>query len=131
MSGLVALGTSLIGPVTELVGKFVRDKDEAARLAHEIASLAERQAHDIQVKQIEVNKVEAAHPSTFVSGWRPFIGWVCGVAMGFNYLAVPVLTIWYPLVPLDIATMFPVLLGLLGLGGFRTAEKFKGVARVR
>lgn len=127
--------TDLIAPVTALVGKFIPDKDQANRLAHELATMADKQHHGAMMAQVEVNKVEAAHPSLFVSGWRPYIGWVCGMAMTFNYLFVPIVG---PIVaaytevdfkPLDLTTMMPILFGLLGLGGMRMAEKIKGVAR--
>lgn len=83
--------------------------------------------------QLEINKTEAASSSLFVSGWRPFIGWVCGGIFFANYVGVPLLAwlsgIWaIPAPPrLDIGEVLPVLLGLLGLGGLRTAEKIKGV----
>jgi len=121
--------TALIGPVTSLISEFITDKDKAAELAHKIATRAEENAHSVQMGQISVNKTEAAHKSLFVAGWRPYIGWVCGTAMAFNYLAVPIAGIWVTIQPLDTTTMFPVLLGLLGLGGLRTAEKVKGVSR--
>lgn len=121
---------AIIGPVTDLISEFITDKDKANELAHKIATKASDQAHAVQLGQISVNKIEAAHKSLFVAGWRPFIGWVCGVAMLFNYLLFPILTAKYPAIaPLDTAVMFPVLLGLLGLGGLRTTEKLKGVAR--
>lgn len=85
--------------------------------------------------QLDINKVEAAHPSVFVSGWRPFIGWVCGAACAWNWMGLPMvklaLLIWgHPidLAPANLTEMMPVLLGLLGLGGLRTLEKINGVA---
>ena len=79
----------LIGPIASLLDKFIPDADEKARLAHEIATLAERQAHEIAKAQIEVNKAEAGSSSLFVSGWRPAVGWVCVSGLGFNFLVVP------------------------------------------
>jgi len=85
--------------------------------------------------QMEVNKAEAANPNVFVSGWRPFIGWVCGLGFGVQFVFGP-LAEWgsalyghpvkFP--PMDTGTMMPLLLGMLGLGGLRTAEKIQGVA---
>ena len=123
---------ALIEPVAGLIGKFIPDKDKASALAHEIATLAEKQHHQAMIAQLEVNKAEAAHKSLFVAGWRPFIGWVCGVSIGFNFLAVPLLmAVGLTIAPLDLATMMPVLMGMLGLGGMRTFEKVKKVARER
>ncbi len=85
--------------------------------------------------QLEINKVEAASPSVFTSGWRPFIGWVCGAACSWNWIGLPIATFVcaYTGHPLDLsaadlAEMMPLLLGMLGLGGLRTFEKVKGVA---
>lgn len=85
--------------------------------------------------QLEINKAEASNPSIFVSGWRPAIGWVCGMACAWNWVGLPIakagLAIYgHPLAlsPADIGEMMPILLGMLGLGGLRTAEKINGVA---
>lgn len=128
----------LVKPITGLLDKFIPDAGEKARLAHEIATLAERQAHEIAMAQIEVNKVEAASPSIFKGGWRPFIGWVCGVAFAYHFvlqpLAVFVITMVGAEVPelpmFDMSSLLTVLGGLLGLGSLRTFEKFKGVSRL-
>tara|TARA_R110001606_G_scaffold199387_2_gene347076 strand:- start:4852 stop:5262 length:411 start_codon:yes stop_codon:yes gene_type:complete len=130
--------SSLIGPVSDLLSKFVVDKDKRAELAHEIATMATKQAHQQVLAQIEVNKNEAASKNLFVSGWRPFIGWVCGIGMCTNFLMVPfanfalaVSDSLYTVPMIDLSTMMPVLLGMLGLGGLRTVEKLKGVSRVK
>jgi len=85
--------------------------------------------------QLEINKAEAASASVFVSGWRPFIGWVCGIACAWNWVGISVAKViaaffQYPIVltPADLSEMLPVLMGMLGLGVLRTAEKIKGVA---
>jgi len=124
----------LIGAITPLLNKVIPDKTEAAKLAHEIATLAERQAHELAKLQIETNKAEASNPSMFVAGWRPFTGWVCASALAFNYIVLPianyVCSIFLDVpVPTDMDVMLPVLLGMLGLGGIRGYEKVKGVAR--
>ena len=85
--------------------------------------------------QLAVNAAEATNPSVFVSGWRPFIGWVCGTGFGVQFVAGPLLE-WasalagHPIkfAAMDLGTMMPLLLGMLGLGGLRTAEKINGVA---
>ena len=127
---------ALIGPVTGLLDKFIEDKDQKNALAHEIATMSEKHAQELAMAQIEVNKAEASNHSMFVSGWRPAVGWVCTIGLATNYLFVPVcnfiLTInKHPITvpPLDLSEMMPVLLGMLGLGGLRTYEKTKNVAR--
>lgn len=86
--------------------------------------------------QLEVNKAEAAHADIFVSGWRPFIGWVCGGAFAWNYILSHIVVLFAQIagteiqpIQLDLSEMMPVLLGMLGLGGYRSYEKSKGVAR--
>ena len=129
--------SALIGPVTGLLDKFIPDADEKAKLAHEIATLATKQAHEISLAQIEVNKAEAASGSVFKGGWRPFIGWTCGVAFAYHFVIQPlllfivaILGITIPDLPtFDMGSLLTVLGGLLGLGSLRTFEKFKGVAK--
>lgn len=86
--------------------------------------------------QLEINKSEAANPNAFVSGWRPFIGWVCGAGCAWNWIGLPVVkaglvAFGHPLDvnPADLSEMMPLLLGMLGLGGLRTVEKINGVAK--
>jgi len=85
--------------------------------------------------QLDINKVEAANPSVFVSGWRPFVGWVCGSACAWNWIGLPIvklgLMVWghsIDLAPANLNEMMPLLLGLLGMGTLRTVEKINGVA---
>jgi hypothetical protein len=127
---------ALIGPVMGLLDKIIPDPAEKARLAHEIATLAERQAHEIAKSQIEVNRTEAASSSMFVAGWRPAVGWICAAGLGFNFICVPLgnfaLSISGSVIAipsLDVSEMMPVLMGMLGLGAFRTFEKTRGVSR--
>ena len=77
---------SLIGPVAGLLDKFIEDKDQKNALAHEIATLATRQAHESSMGQIEINKTEATHRSLFVAGWRPFLGWGLSFAMIWHFV---------------------------------------------
>lgn len=86
--------------------------------------------------QLDINKAEAASGSTFVGGWRPFIGWVCGMAFAWNWCGLPVamFVLTYlgkpmQLAQADMTEMMPVLMGMLGLGALRSYEKTKGVAR--
>ena len=85
----------LIGPVTGLLNKFIPDKDQANALAHEIATMSQKHAQESVLAQLEVNKVEAAHKSLFVSGWRPAIGWICGFALMYSTILAPILGIWF------------------------------------
>lgn len=128
---------ALIGPIATLLDKVIPDAGERAKLAHEIATMAERHAHEIALAQIEVNKEEAKSESLFKSGWRPFIGWVCGAAFAYHFVGQPVIifVLAYfglpaPTLPeFDMMSLMTVLGGLLGLGGLRTFEKYKGLTK--
>jgi len=128
---------ALIGPVANLLDKFIPDADEKAKLAHEIATLSERHAHELAKGQLEVNKAEAANRNFFVAGWRPFIGWTCGVALFWHFVGVPITLFfvgWFaveiPELPsFDMDSLMTILLGMLGLGGLRTFEKHKGMTK--
>ena len=80
---------ALIGPATKLLGKFIEDKDTKNKLAHEIATMAERHAQELAKGQLEINKAEASHRNIFVAGWRPFVGWTCGVALAWHFVLAP------------------------------------------
>jgi len=126
----------LVGPVTGLLDKFIEDKDTKNALAHEIATLSQKQAQEAMIAQLEVNKTEAAHKSLFVAGWRPFIGWVCGLGFFSNFIVIPVANFVLQLLSnpvvipmIDTSQMMPVLMGMLGLGAMRTVEKVQKVSR--
>lgn len=129
--------TSLIAPITSILDKFIEDKDQKNKLAHEIATMAEKQAHEANMAQAETNQAEATHRSIWVAGWRPFIGWVCGVALAWHFVLSPVvlfIAAWFnvvlPVLPqFDMGSLMTVLMGMLGLGGLRTFEKTKGLTK--
>ena len=129
---------ALIDPVSDILDKFIEDKDKKAALAHEIATMSERHAQELALAQIEVNKAEAGSSSVFKGGWRPFVGWVCGVALAYHFILHPIIV--FALVTFNVTGLHPsdlpvfdmdslmtVLLGMLGLGGLRTYEKQKGL----
>tara|TARA_B110000259_G_scaffold89723_1_gene104285 strand:- start:2322 stop:2699 length:378 start_codon:yes stop_codon:yes gene_type:complete len=119
----------LIAPISGLLGKFIEDKDQKNALAHEIATLAQKEAHKNAALQLEVNKTEAAHKSLFVAGWRPFIGWVTGIGLLYSVLISQILGIWLVMPAIDSDLLMPTLGGMLGLGAMRSYEKVKGVSR--
>jgi hypothetical protein len=128
---------SLVKPITVLLKEIIPDIDKRAQLAHDIATMAERHAHEEVKAQLEINKKEAEHPSLFVSGWRPATGWVCVFGMAFNFILTPFTNMALELsgssvvVPMiDMEMLLPVLLGMLGLGAMRTVEKIKKVERI-
>ena len=127
---------NLIAPATQLLDKFIEDKDQKMALAHEISTMAERHAQELAKGQIEVNKMEAASSSMFVAGWRPAVGWICALGFLSNFILIPMANFGLALGSVDIqipmidtSQMMPVLMGMLGLGTLRTVEKVRKVSR--
>ena len=121
--------SALIGPATDLAGKFIQDKDAAAKMAHELATLADKQAQQAMLAQIEVNKAEAAG-NWFQASWRPLCGYVCVLGLAVNFLISPIAAGFGFMVPqADMGVMMPVLTGMLGLAGMRSYEKVKQVTK--
>ena len=120
---------ALIGPVTGLLDKFIEDKDQKNALAHKLATMADEHAQELAKGQLAVNAVEAAHKSLFVAGWRPFVGWICGVGLLYNVLISQILAIWFAVPTVDPSLLTPILMGMLGMGAMRSYEKTKGVQR--
>lgn len=120
---MINLLGSLVGPVTGLLDKFVEDKDQRARLAHEIATMAEKQSHEQVMAQIEVLKADAKG-NWFQSSWRPLIGWICGLSLGINYMVSPIMAGFGITIPqADMSVMMPLLFGMLGIAGMRSYDK--------
>jgi hypothetical protein len=118
---------SLISPVAGLLDKFIPDKDQAAALAHEIATISQKHAQELSLAQLAVNK-EEAKGNWFQSSWRPAVAWICVLGMAVNFLISPLLAPLGVVVPqADTSVMMPVLMGMLGLGGLRSFEKVKKV----
>tara|TARA_B100000900_G_C20126905_1_gene532347 strand:+ start:37 stop:435 length:399 start_codon:yes stop_codon:yes gene_type:complete len=122
----------LIDPITRILDKFVADKDLKLKLQHEL----NQELHKANMAQIEVNKEQAKHASLFVSGARPAIMWVCCLGLFWSFFLAPFLS-WLIVASGSTATLpaieteglLSLTLALLGLGGYRSFEKFKGVAR--
>jgi hypothetical protein len=122
----------LIKPVSEILDKFVADKDLKLKLQHELS----QELHKANIAQLEVNKVEAAHRNVFVAGWRPFTGWVCASALAYHFIVEPIVLfslalydVQLTLPQFDMGSLLTVLMGMLGLGGLRTFEKSKGLTK--
>jgi hypothetical protein len=127
MADITGIG-SVADLANTLINKIWPDKSEQEK--QEIAA-----AVMVVQGQISTNQEEAKNPSIFVSGWRPFIGWVCGTACAWNWIGLKIalfvaayLGHKLELQAADVSEMMPVLLGMLGLGGLRTVEKINGVA---
>tara|TARA_R100000781_G_scaffold112671_1_gene80120 strand:+ start:2565 stop:2972 length:408 start_codon:yes stop_codon:yes gene_type:complete len=132
-----ALLPSILPAVTDVIGRFLpEDKEARAKAERQLEQQLATHLAKIDLAQLDINKTEAAHRSIWVSGWRPFIGWSCGVALAWSYVVTPILTFilaqtgyLVELPSMNLGEMMPVLMGMLGLGGLRTFEKFKKVSR--
>lgn len=127
----------------KVLDKIFPDKTQADAAKFKLLEMANnkeleglKSEFQLLVGQQEINKEEAKHGSLFIAGWRPFIGWVCGASFAWNFVGSPV-AYWVAalagkvMTPLNLSLseLMPVLLGMLGLAGYRTYEKVKGVER--
>lgn len=134
MTGLDPI-TAVASVINTVLDRVLPDKTAKDAAASSLIS-TEIQGQIAQVvAQIGVNAAEAANPSTFVAGWRPFIGWVCGTGLTYDFVVRPiangVVGIWHVAAlfqPLDLSTLLPLMLGMLGLGAYRTVEKIGGAS---
>ena len=129
---MLGIAEAVVGVAGKVLDKFVEDKDLKTKLNAELQS----QIIALDLAQAQTNLEQAKHSSIFVAGARPAIMWVCCIAFAWQFILAPIaswgLAIWYPeliLPVLDTESLMTLMLSLLGLGGMRTAEKFKGVAR--
>jgi len=134
---MLSLIRAVTGPILDGVLKLIPDKDARAKAKETFDTQMLGALTGLVQGQLEINKKEAEHQSIFVAGWRPAIGWICGIALGWNYILQPIMS-WVAFVVgadladaphLDTAELTTILLGMLGLGGLRTYEKRLGVAR--
>jgi hypothetical protein len=136
MSFLGGLLDPVISIADTVIDRLVVDKNAAAQIKNEIEKELAVAHVQGNLAQLEVNKVEAAHKSIFVAGWRPFIGWTCGIAMAFTFVIAPIGG-WvaviagyeFPPPPMLDESLWGLIFGMLGLGTLRTYEKRTGVAR--
>lgn len=133
---------SLLPVFSQLLDKILPDKGAADAAKLELVRLAQQgelaQINadvTIATAQADINKIEASNTRLFVSGWRPAVGWICALAVGFKFIGGPALfmvaqALGHPveLPVIETSELWPLLLGMLGLGGLRTVEKVKGAA---
>jgi hypothetical protein len=133
---------SVIAAAVQIVDKVIPDPAQKAAAQFQIlqlqqaGELAELKAQvDLALSQQDVNKIEAASSSLFKSGWRPFVGWVCGIGLSVQFLVAPI-GCWVAALaghptqfpPLDLGTLMTLLFGMLGLGAMRSYDKKSGTA---
>lgn len=122
-------------PIFTRLADLIPDPLEKAKMQAELEGQLLDYASKSDLAQLAVNNTEAANANIFVSGWRPFIGWVCGVAFGYQFFLQPLLLFFmaafghnFPVPTFDMGSLSTVLMAMLGLGGMRTIEKMKGAS---
>lgn len=126
----------LIGPILGKLVDRIPDPNARAEAKEQAeAELLSVISANIQ-GQLEINKAEAQHKSVFVAGWRPFIGWVCGLGLAWQFLGEPIVSWIIAYQQIDIVLpsiasdhLMELTLGMLGIAGLRSFEKLKHVAR--
>jgi hypothetical protein len=126
---------SVLSIGSTILDRVIPDTNARNAAKEELARAINDQDFQLALEQIKVNEADASSDSIFKSGWRPAIGWVCGIAFSLHFVFFPILD-WFLVlfghtaivIPFDMSTLMTVLGGLLGLGGLRTFEKMKGVA---
>ena len=123
------IGGAAVAPI-QAVGNVITGifGDKGEKLTHE--EVMARIALQPTLLQTEINKIEAQHRSIFVAGWRPFIGWVCGLSLAYSFIGHPIMSTYIADMPvLDTTALYNLVLALLGLGAMRTVEKSNGKAK--
>jgi hypothetical protein len=131
----------ITGPLFQIIDKLIPDPQKKAEMQLKMLELqqsSEFKELEAELKiaegQIDINRIEAASQSLFKSGWRPLIGWICGVGLAYNYLLQPLLAWlslnhgWQSPPSPDLGDLFILLGGVLGLGAMRTTERIQGKA---
>lgn len=128
----------LVSPVVNKLVDLIPDPNARAKAKEEFEKELLAAVTQASIAQTKINEIEAAHSSTFVAGWRPFIGWVCGMGLLWAYILEPVFG-WAILTfeigeiknlpEIETDGLYQLVLAMLGMGGLRTFEKMKGVAR--
>lgn len=128
----------VLGMGSKIIDRVIPDKNAAAAAKAALVDMQTKGELDEMAGQLEINKVEAASNSTFVAGWRPYVGWICGSAMGYAFIGQPLIVTLITVVQccirhtpfdktmlpiIDMSQMWPVLLGMLGMGYLRSQDK--------
>ena len=128
----------IIGPTVSNVVGLIPDPNARAKAQEDLEKTIVDGLAQVNAAQADINKIEAAHKSLFVAGWRPFIGWTCGIGLFWNFIGHPfaqsiLLSVGSEVVlpPLVSDNLMELTLGMLGMAGLRSFEKMKGIARPR
>ena len=129
---MLGIVESVVGVAGKVLDKFIEDKDLKTKLSHELKA----QIVSLDLAQAQANIEQAKHPSVFIAGARPAIMWICAFGLGWQFVFQPIALWGLAISNLDVVLpqiqtegLMTLTLSLLGLGGMRTAEKWKGVQR--
>jgi hypothetical protein len=119
----------------KLIDRLWPDPTQAAAAKLELLKMQQNGDLAVMVAQTDINKIEAASSSIFVAGWRPFVGWVCGCGLAYVAVVEPIARFIATMLgyagafpAIDTTLTMQVLIGLLGMGGLRSLDKYNGVA---
>ncbi len=125
--------TGILNIANTVLDRVLPDKTQAAAAKASLLEATVKGEIDNAVAQLQVDAAEASNKSVFVAGWRPWIGWVCGMAFAYTYVVQPFFEFFATLFkhpvnlpPVNLDGMMPVLLGMLGLGAMRSWDKSNG-----
>lgn len=125
-------GGSTVKAIGNIIDEVYTSEDEKNQAKISIQKIES----ELKKRQMDINVAEAQSKSLFIAGWRPALGWTGSLSVAYVYLIQPILDMILQLfdihinwVTLDISQLFPLILGMLGLGGLRSFEKFKGVTK--
>lgn len=129
--------TEILKPLINKALDFIPDTKQRDKAKHEVLTLILDAEAQGMLSQIDLNKEEAKHKSVFVSGWRPAIGWICGLSIAYSYILSPILN-WIlvlnghhgSLPSINTGELMTLITGMLGMSGFRTYEKMRGINNV-
>jgi roadblock/LC7 domain-containing protein len=133
---MVPIVTALLPALGTLIDRLIPDRAAAEKAKAEMEAELIRASNEAALAQVEVNKIEAGHSNVFVAGWRPSIGWVCAAGLAWAFVLAPVaswalmvLGVKAELPAIQFDHLFELVLAMLGIGGLRTFEKLRGLAR--
>jgi roadblock/LC7 domain-containing protein len=133
---MIPIVTALLPALGTLIDRLIPDRAAAEKAKAEMEMQLVNAANEAALAQVEVNKIEAGHSSVFVAGWRPSIGWVCAAGLAWAFVVAPIASwalvafgIKAELPAIQFNHLFELVLAMLGIGGLRTFEKLRGVAR--
>lgn len=134
MPGILDVLTPVLGPIIDRVFPDPKERHDFQLKLMEIADREEARQHEENMGQIGTNTAEASNSNLFVAGWRPAVGWVCAIGVGYSFVLEPLAAFIAKLCgyggdfpALDMGNLMTLIMGMLGMGYLRTKEKMGGI----